>query len=92
MSVEEALQRKPMKFGREMGVDQEGYVILDEQTGNAYSLPPAVYAIWSICDGSTTVEDISAKVSSEANVALDQAREIIVTVLNALADVGLINW
>ncbi|RLE49781.1 MAG: hypothetical protein DRJ31_03625 [Candidatus Methanomethylicota archaeon] len=92
VSVADALPRKPLRHGREVGIDANGYVVLNEQTGNAYCLPPAVYAIWTYCNGETTVEDISSRVSVEAEVPIEQAREVIVAVLNALADVGLISW
>ena len=92
VSVADALARKPLRHGREVGVDADGYVVLNEQTGNAYSLPPAVYAIWTYCNGEITVGDISSRVSTEAEVPVEQAREVIVAVLNALADVGLISW
>ncbi len=89
--IEEALPKKPMKIGEEVGVTPEGYIVVNNE-GDAFSLPPAVYALWMFCDGEKTVKEISAEISNKSEMPLESVEEAVVTILNALANVNLISW
>ena len=58
-------------------------VILDHAKGNVHRLNATASAIWNLCDGKNTAEEIAALLAAEFQLKLDQ---VLVDVRQTLAD------
>lgn len=55
-------------------------------------LNPTARAIWELCDGATTVEELVAAICSVFDVGHDAARADVTAALEQLAAAGLVSW
>jgi hypothetical protein len=89
--VKESLVAEPYRFGRVVGKGDEGaWHIVDPETGREHSLNDTAHAIWELCDGSTTVEEMSSAVAELTGIKLDDARKDVVRTVNELESLGLV--
>ncbi len=82
---------KYRKKGSEVGIDQENVIVaLNEET--AYALSPAVYYIWSMCDGKTTVGNIVEALKSSIGEEIDtkELYDAVVEVIDRLLEADLL--
>ncbi len=79
------------KKGSEVGIDQENVIVaLNEET--AYALSPAVYYVWSMCDGETTVGNIveALKSSISEEISTEELYDAVVEVIDKLLEANLL--
>ncbi len=66
--------------------DETYYIFFDNENGDIYKLNEISYKILSLCDGSTTNEDILSTITQEFNVTDQEAKKdfdkLIQTLLN----------
>ncbi|RZV40468.1 MAG: PqqD family protein [Candidatus Acidulodesulfobacterium acidiphilum] len=55
--------------------DETYYIFFDNETGDIYKLNEISYKILSLCDGSTTNEDILSTIMQEFNVTYQEAKK-----------------
>ncbi|MEL9929454.1 MAG: PqqD family protein [Sulfolobales archaeon] len=81
--------KKLIKKGDLVGSDGNNFVVAlsDEEV---YSLDPAAYYIWSLCDGSRTVGDIIQKASEDLSLNKEEIREPIINILEVLLKANLL--
>lgn len=70
-------------------IDNEA-VILDLESGVYYSLNEVGSAIWSLCDGSKSIKDISTLICEEFEVEKETAEKDVLELLNDLVREGLV--
>jgi len=77
--------------GVEVGVDKGDFIVAISEE-KAYALSPAVYYIWSLCDGETSigtiVENLMQNLGSEVNI--EDVYKAVITIIDKLAEVDLI--
>ncbi len=88
----EALEKKPLKQGELMGVTPRGVIVHLPQAEATYQLPPAIYAVWSRCDGQITVSEIASQLSKETDIPIEKMQAIVYVILTTLAEHQLITW
>ncbi|MCS7364649.1 MAG: PqqD family protein [archaeon GB-1867-035] len=89
---EEELERKPLKIGEELGLTPQGILVHLHESESTYQLPPAIYAIWSRCDGETTVKKMASQLSEETKIPVERMESIVHAILTTLAEHELITW
>jgi hypothetical protein len=73
---------------------EEGHDVLlvtPEQTA-AYALNPMARAIWELCDGTTTIEEMTDAICQVFDVTRPTATEDVAMVLDGLTAAGLVRW
>ena len=55
--------------------DETYYIFFDNENGDIYKLNEISYKILSLCDGSTTNEDILSTITREFNVTEQEAKK-----------------
>ena len=88
----EELEKTPLKQGEELGVTPQGVLIHVPGTDFTYQLPPAIYAIWSRCDGALTVKKMASQLSEQTEIPVDRMEAIVYAILMTLAEHNLITW
>uniref|UniRef100_A0A7J3QE13 PqqD family protein n=1 Tax=Ignisphaera aggregans TaxID=334771 RepID=A0A7J3QE13_9CREN len=79
------------KKGTEIGVDKGDFVIaVDEE--RAYALAPAVYYVWSMCDGETTIGSIIENLAKSIEEEIDTTTlyNAVVDIIDRLVEVNLL--
>ncbi|MCW1298632.1 MAG: DUF4423 domain-containing protein [Candidatus Parvarchaeota archaeon] len=86
------VDKKPIsKQGIKVGKQGEKiFITLDEQ--KFYEIPPAVYTLLCICDGTRTLEEIAIMLCKDTDTNVEDAKKILSTVLNELTETGFIEW
>ncbi|MCS7111888.1 MAG: PqqD family protein [Ignisphaera sp.] len=80
-----------MKKGSEIGVDKGDFVVaVDEE--KAYALAPAVYYVWSMCDGETSIGKIVENLaeSMEEDIDTGTLYSAVVDIIDRLVEVNLL--
>ena len=82
---------KPLKRG-EVWVRREGdqTAIYDPESGTLYALNPSALALWELCDGQTTADEMAEALSELTGTDSSTARHQVVNTLTQLADQHLI--
>ena len=65
--------------------------VYNPNTGTLHLLNASALAIWELCDGKTTGQEMAGAVAELTTLALDAAREDVATALDELARWGLID-
>ncbi len=79
------------KKGIEVGVDKGDFIIaVDEE--KAYALAPAVYYVWSMCDGETTIGKIVENIAQniEEEIDINTLYNAVVDIVDRLVEVSLL--
>ncbi len=79
------------KKGTEIGVDKGDFVVaVDEE--RAYALAPAVYYVWSMCDGETTIGKIIENLAESIEEEIDTGTlyNAVVDIIDRLVEVNLL--
>ena len=79
------------KKGIEIGIDNGDFIVaVDEE--KAYALAPAVYYVWHMCDGETTVgkivESLAENIQEEMDI--DTLYNVVVEIIDKLVEVNLL--
>jgi len=79
------------KKGIELGIDKGDFVVAADEE-KAYALAPAVYYVWSMCDGETTVGKIveSLAESIEEEIDINTLYNAVVDIVDKLLEVNLL--
>jgi tetrahydromethanopterin S-methyltransferase subunit H len=74
-----------------MGRGENGlWSVLDGETGIEHSLNDSARAIWELCDGNTTVDEMAAAVAELTGMPTDDALRDVVRALDDLKGLGLV--
>jgi hypothetical protein len=65
--------------------------VLVADSGDAYRLNDTAYALWELCDGTTTVREMVDAVSTLFDAPADQLERDVTGALQHLLDAGLID-
>jgi hypothetical protein len=79
------------KKGIELGIDKGDFVVAADEE-KAYALAPAVYYVWSMCDGETTVGKIVENLaeSIEEEIDINTLYNAVVDIVDKLLEVNLL--
>jgi hypothetical protein len=67
-------------------------VLLDPMEGVTHVLNPTARAVWELCDGATTMDEVVAAICQVFCVPHGVALRDIATVLEQLEKSGLVSW
>ncbi len=70
--------------------DREVLVVAPQQT--AYALNPMARAIWELCDGMTTIEEMTDAICQVFDVDRPTAVTDVRSVIDGLTSAGLVYW
>lgn len=70
--------------------DAEETAVYNPDTGALHLLNPSALAIWELCDGSTTGEEMAGAVAELTELDLDRARVEVGVALDELSRQGLV--
>jgi len=65
-------------------------VIYDDSNGSIHLLDPIATVVWSVLDGTSTLEEIAADLTEAFNADPDQVRNDVVTLARNLGHSGLL--
>jgi len=84
---------KPVRNGQAwVRRGSEDTAIYNPETGVLHLLNPSALAIWELCDGETTVEEMAAAIDELTGVGLDAAESGVSAALEQLAEAGLVSF
>lgn len=66
-------------------------VIYDERSGELHHLNPTATIIFSLCDGATTVREMSGEIAGAFGVPADEVERQVRTLLRQFRKAGLLN-
>ena len=69
----------------------DGWAIYDPETDTSHLVNESARAIWELCDGETTPEEMASAISELTSVGLEQARSDVEATLDRLLTLGLIS-
>ena len=69
-----------------------GHDVADGADARGLALDPTAVALWDLCDGETTVEEMTLAVCALFDASPETARSDITAVLDTLAAAGLLEW
>lgn len=83
---------KPLKRG-EVWVRREGdeTAVYDPESGRLYTLNASALALWELCNGETTANEMAEAVSLLTGSATENAHQQVVDTLETLLDQDLIS-
>jgi PqqD family protein of HPr-rel-A system len=70
-------------------VGEEG-LVYDSLSGALHMLNPSAALLYRVCDGSATVDELAADVAEAFGVPLDEVRPQVVTLVESLAQLGVV--
>ena len=70
----------------------EGWTVYDERSDSLHVLNVTAKAIWELCDGSTTPEEISSAIAEVTGLSHEEASDHVGQTLRSLKDAGLLVW
>lgn len=79
------------KRGTEVGIDKGDFVVaVDEE--KAYALAPAVYYVWNMCDGETTIGKIVESLADaiQEDIDMDTLYNAVTDIIDKLVEVNLL--
>jgi hypothetical protein len=79
------------KKGVEVGVDKGDFIVAADEE-KAYALAPAVYYIWNMCNGETTVGRIVESLAEniEEEIDMDTLYNAVTDIIDKLLEVNLL--
>lgn len=70
--------------------DQAGTVLLVNEKEQAFRADESVIAIWQMCDGTRTKEDICTVVKEQTDMTTDDAERVVSDIIGKLREVELV--
>ncbi|MEA2051565.1 MAG: PqqD family protein [Euryarchaeota archaeon] len=74
----------------ELAKDQDGTAILVNEKEQAFQADEPVIAIWQMCDGTRTKEDISTIVTEQTSMTTEDAEKLVSDIIGKLKEVELV--
>lgn len=81
------LYRRGRLIGRS---ENDFWSVLDPETGIEHSLNDSARAIWELCDGATTIDEMAEAIATLTGMKTDDAREDVVRAIDDLKALGLV--
>jgi hypothetical protein len=87
------LQRLPRRRDDVRLHDRElrSYLVVPDR-GVAHELNPTARAVWELCDGATTVDELVVAICQIFSVEREDATADVVAIVGQLEAVGLVGW
>ncbi len=70
--------------------DSENWAVYDETTDSLHLLNDTARAIWELCDGSTSPEEITRAIVELTGIESEVAARDVAATLDTLSDLGLV--
>ncbi|MBE0516547.1 MAG: PqqD family protein [Methanophagales archaeon] len=70
--------------------DQAGTVLLVNENEHAFRADESVIAIWQMCDGTRTEEDICTIVTEQTDMTTEDAEKVVSEIIGKLRKVELV--
>ena len=69
----------------------DGWTLYERDTDSLHVLNESAHAIWELCDGETTPEEMAAAIAEVTGIGLDQAGSDVEEALGKLRELGLVD-
>lgn len=87
------VQRLPVRRTKVRLIDEDTRsVLIDDQKGVTHVLNPTARAIWELCDGTTTLDELVDAICKVFSVPHGVALHDVAAVLAQLEGAGLVSW
>lgn len=88
----ESPEAKPAKRG-EVWIRRDGNdtAVFDPESGRLYALNASALAIWELCDGATTPQEMAGAISELTGLSEEAAAAEVARTLESLLEQGLIS-
>jgi hypothetical protein len=83
------MEEVKLKRKGELFRDEEGNLVLVNETNEAYKVDEVVAYVWSICDGKT-VNEVVTEFSNLSETSIEEVREPLVDLINRLKAASLV--
>jgi FeS assembly SUF system protein len=83
------MDMKPLKTGSEQQ-GEDGSIILVNPRGEAYAVSKHEHMIWTLCDGTRSVERVVEELANTLGAQPEQIRTQVVEIIDAMIRVGLL--
>jgi PqqD family protein of HPr-rel-A system len=85
------MSANPKRKGEMTGATgPEGWAIYDASTSAVHFLNDSARAIWELCDGKTTIEEMALAISSLTGITTAEARSDVAKTVDRLRCLGLV--
>ncbi|HID19731.1 MAG TPA: PqqD family protein [Methanophagales archaeon] len=74
----------------ELAKNQDGTVVLVNEKEQAFQADEPIIAIWQMCDGTRTKEDISTIVIEQTSMTTEDAEKLVSDIIGKLKEVELV--
>lgn len=87
------LRRLPIRRTDVLLMDEDTRsVLVDPEAGTSHVLNPTARAIWELCDGTTTLDELVGAICEVFSVPHRDALRDVAAVLGRFEDAGLVKW
>lgn len=87
------LRRLPVRRTDVLLMDEDiRSTLIDRDAGTTHVLNPPARAIWELCDGTTTLDELVNAICEVFSVPHGQALRDVAAVLGQLEEAGLVTW
>jgi hypothetical protein len=91
--MRDALVSYPVRrSGLQVEHGRESHVLHDQAGSLALALNESALALWELCDGHTTEEEMVAAVSEACNIPSTRAAQDVSEALERFTSLGLVDW
>lgn len=80
----------PMATGRLIGRDDKGLWLIETEAGETLVLNDSARAIWELCDGQTSVEEMGVAVAELTGIETGNALADVASAIDQLIELGLV--
>ena len=88
-----SLQRLPQRSTDVLLMDEDTRsTLIEPDAGTTHVLNPPARAIWELCDGTTTLDELVGAICEVFSVPHGQALRDVAAVLGQLEQAGLVTW
>lgn len=86
-----SLPAKPLRLGSVWRATDDGMTtIYQPDSDSLHALNDTALAIWELCDGETTVDEMALAIAKLTGLPIEAATRDVTTTVNALRDLGLV--
>lgn len=93
MSDLPVVARKPLRrsglFLRQSGKENAVY---NRRTGNVHLLNETAWAIWDLCDGATSLDEMIEAICEISSLHRDVVTEDVERIVSEFVEAGLVSW
>ena len=84
--------KKPLKSKKVKVIDYLGTYYATINGSSLWEMDKAAFAIWKLCDGKKTFEELVEIVSKKSGIKAEELKPLVKKILEELTELGFIEW